>query len=869
MLKKYIIKHLDCASCAQKVEDALNKRKDIHECALSFANGLLMIESEKEIPLEELLKTIQKIEPDVELEEKGKKTHHEHHEHKECGCGHHHEHEEHKECGCGHHHEHEEHKECGCGHHHEHDEHKECGCGHHHGHEEHQECGCGHHHEHEEHKECGCGHHHEHDGHACELTHEDDHRSLEVKGTQSYHISGLDCASCAMKVETAIKNLSEVEDAVLNFSTETLQVKTVGSMETSVLMELLQKTINQVESGVTLLSKDNGRVIEKPKLFNVKENISLIVGVLVYLGSLLLGDNSLAVFGFLAAYVLIGYEVVLKALKNIGRGEIFDENFLMALATVGAFVIGEYAEAVAVMLFYSVGEIFQSYAVNKTRSSISSLMDIKSEYANLKKESGVEKVAPEDVRVNDIIVVKVGEKIPLDGIVIKGHSLLDTSSLTGESVPREIVENDEVLAGVVNLTEILEIQVTQPYEDSTVSKIIELMENAASKKAPIEKFITRFARVYTPTVVCLAVLLAIVPMFIFKDALWSDWLYRALTFLVVSCPCALVISIPLGLYAGLGKASKVGALIKGGNYLELLKDVDTVVFDKTGTLTKGSFDVVEINGQDDLLMYGAYGEFYSNHPIAKSIVSKYQKDIDESKISDFKEIAGKGIDVYIQGKHVILGNEVFMKDNHIEIIEPKSVGTIVYIAIENQFAGSIVVADQIKETTIQGIAALKKAGIKNTVMLTGDHHRVAKDVASQLGIDSVYSELLPQDKVLQVEKLLENKKGYVAFVGDGINDAPVLARADVGIAMGGVGSDAAIEAADIVLMQDHIETIADAISISHKTNLVLKQNVTFTLIIKIGVLFLTMFGLSNMWMGVFADVGVTLIAILNSMRILK
>lgn len=818
MLQKYSIKNLDCASCAQKIEDMINKRNDVKECTLSFANELLMIESDHEIDRHELEKAIQKLEPDVTLEEKGKHSHqHTHH------------HEEGETCACGHGHHHEEGETCGCGHDHHHD-----------------------------HEHCDCGH-----------EHSENHRSLDTKDVIAYHIAGLDCASCAMKVEEAIQKMEEVEDAVLNFSTETLQVKSHGQVNKDQLFHALQMTIDRVEDGVTLSYKDEKRIIEKPKLFVWKDHLSLIAGVIIYIVSILLEAQSFAFIGFLVAYALIGYDVILKAMKNIFRGEIFDENFLMSVATIGAFIIGDYAEAVAVLLFYSIGEIFQSYAVNKTRSSISSLMDIKSEYANLKTSQGVMKVEPDEVKVGDILVVKVGEKIPLDGVVISGHSMLDTSSLTGESVPREVTLNEEVLAGVVNLTEILEVKVTKPYVDSTVSKILELMENAASKKAPIEKFITRFAKIYTPTVVGLAVLLAIVPMLIFEDAIFNEWLYRALTFLVVSCPCALVISIPLGLYAGLGKASKLGALIKGGNYLELLKDVDTVVFDKTGTLTKGSFDVVEVNGNDDLLMYGAYGEYYSNHPIAKSIVAKYQQDIDESQISDFKEIAGKGIDVKIQGKHVILGNASFFVDEGIEIVEPTTVGTIVYVAIDGQFAGSIVVADQIKETTVKGIQALKSVGIKNTVMLTGDHRRVAMDVGHKLGIDTVYSELLPQDKVAKVEQLLNQKQGYVAFVGDGINDAPVLARADVGIAMGGVGSDAAIEAADVVLMQDNIETIKDAIVISHKTNQILKQNVTFTLVIKIGVLLLTMFGLSNMWMGVFADVGVTLIAILNSMRVLR
>ena len=540
----------------------------------------------------------------------------------------------------------------------------------------------------------------------------------------------------------------------------------------------------------------------------------------------------------------------------------------MCIATIGAFCISDYKEAIAVMLFYSIGEIFQAYAVNKTRTSISSLMDIKSEYANLVIDDTVKQVAPEEVKINDIILVKPGEKVPLDGIVVNGNSSLDTSSLTGETLPRNVDINDEVLAGVVNLTGVIKIKVTQAYENSTVSKILDLVENAASKKAPIEQFITKFARVYTPTVVFLAVALAVIPMLIFKDAVFTDWLYRALTFLVVSCPCALVISIPLGLYAGLGKASKVGALIKGGNYLELLKDIDTIVFDKTGTLTEGSFEVVEVNGSDDLLMIGAYGERMSNHPIARSIVEKYGQEIDQSRISDFKEVAGKGIEVKIDNDLYHLGNKSYIEDMGYQVTNPTTVGTVVHITCNDEYLGNIVVADKIKDTAITGIKRLKQSGIKDTVMLTGDRKEVADDIASKVGIDRVYSELLPQDKVTKVEELIQDNK-KTAFVGDGINDAPVLARADLGIAMGGVGSDAAIEAADIVLMNDDIDTIGEAIDISKKTNLILKQNVIFTLVIKIGVLLLTMFGLSNMWMGVFADVGVTLIAILNSMRILR
>ena len=690
----------------------------------------------------------------------------------------------------------------------------------------------------------------------------------DLKNAINININGLDCAHCAMKVEQEINKMDEVEDAMIIFSTETLKVKLNREMSDDELLKRLKNVIDKVESGITLSMKKDIKVIEKPKLFVCKDHVELIIGTIIYIIGIILGGTKYDVFIFGIAYLLIGYKVLFKALKNIKRGQIFDENFLMCIATIGAFCISDYKEAIAVMLFYSIGEIFQAYAVNKTRTSISSLMDIKSEYANLVIDDTVKQVAPEEVKINDIILVKPGEKVPLDGIIVNGNSSLDTSSLTGETLPRNVDINDEVLAGVVNLTGVIKIKVTQAYENSTVSKILDLVENAASKKAPIEQFITKFARVYTPTVVFLAVALAVIPMLIFKDAVFTDWLYRALTFLVVSCPCALVISIPLGLYAGLGKASKVGALIKGGNYLELLKDIDTIVFDKTGTLTEGSFEVVEVNGSDDLLMIGAYGERMSNHPIARSIVEKYGQEIDQSRISDFKEVAGKGIEVKIDNDLYHLGNKSYIEDMGYQVTNPTTVGTVVHITCNDEYLGNIVVADKIKDTAITGIKRLKQSGIKDTVMLTGDRKEVADDIASKVGIDRVYSELLPQDKVTKVEELIQDNK-KTAFVGDGINDAPVLARADLGIAMGGVGSDAAIEAADIVLMNDDIDTIGEAIDISKKTNLILKQNVIFTLVIKIGVLLLTMFGLSNMWMGVFADVGVTLIAILNSMRILR
>ena len=826
MKLKYSLKGLDCAHCAQKIEDQLNKLDYVNECNIAFATTTLFLDvDENSFDEEKIKQVVCSIEPNVELVNQTS-THNEHnHEH------HHH------SCDCDHDHHHHS---CDCNHEHNH----------HHDHEHH-------------HDECGCGCHHDHHDEHVETMHHGD-----LKNAINININGLDCAHCAMKVEQEINKMDEVEDAMIIFSTETLKVKLNREMSDDELLKRLKNVIDKVESGITLSMKKDIKVIEKPKLFVCKDHVELIIGTIIYIIGIILGGTKYDVFIFGIAYLLIGYKVLFKALKNIKRGQIFDENFLMCIATIGAFCISDYKEAIAVMLFYSIGEIFQAYAVNKTRTSISSLMDIKSEYANLVIDDTVKQVAPEEVKINDIILVKPGEKVPLDGIIVNGNSSLDTSSLTGETLPRNVDINDEVLAGVVNLTGVIKIKVTQAYENSTVSKILDLVENAASKKAPIEQFITKFARVYTPTVVFLAVALAVIPMLIFKDAVFTDWLYRALTFLVVSCPCALVISIPLGLYAGLGKASKIGALIKGGNYLELLKDIDTIVFDKTGTLTEGSFEVVEVNGSDDLLMIGAYGERMSNHPIARSIVEKYGQEIDQSRISDFKEVAGKGIEVKIDNDLYHLGNKSYIEDMGYQVTNPTTVGTVVHITCNDEYLGNIVVADKIKDTAITGIKRLKQSGIKDTVMLTGDRKEVADDIASKVGIDRVYSELLPQDKVTKVEELIQDNK-KTAFVGDGINDAPVLARADLGIAMGGVGSDAAIEAADIVLMNDDIDTIGEAIDISKKTNLILKQNVIFTLVIKIGVLLLTMFGLSNMWMGVFADVGVTLIAILNSMRILR
>ena len=578
---------------------------------------------------------------------------------------------------------------------------------------------------------------------------------------------------------------------------------------------------------------------------------------------------------FIVSYLIVGFDILKKALRNIIRGKVFDENFLMAVATLGAFGIGEFPEAVAVMLFYQVGELFQSYAVDKSRKSISSLMDIRPDFANLVKEDKIEKVDPDDFEIGNIILVKPGEKVPLDGVVIEGISMIDTMALTGESVPRKVEVGNEILSGCINQNGLLKIKVAREYDESTVSKILELVENASNKKSKSENFITKFAKYYTPIVVIIAVILAFIPPIIFKDATFSDWIYRALSFLVVSCPCALVISIPLSFFGGIGGASKMGVLIKGSNYLEALANTEIVVFDKTGTLTKGVFEVQKIEtediSEDELIRISAYAENYSNHPIAQSIKKAYNKPIDEKLIDNTEELSGLGIIAQIEDKKVLVGNEKLMQKNNIKYKKCDDVGTILYVAINNEFKGFILISDKIKDDAFETIKKLKESNIKQTVMLTGDRKDVADDVAKKLNIDKVFSELLPDEKVKEVEKLLKTKseKGKLAFVGDGINDAPVLAISDIGIAMGGLGSDAAIEAADIVIMTDKPSEIGNAIKLSKKTMRIVYQNIIFAIFVKVAVLFLSALGLSTMWEAVFADVGVSIIAIINALRVLK
>lgn len=736
-------------------------------------------------------------------------------------------------------------------------------------------------------------------------------------------LSGLDCANCANKIETKVNNLDGINEATLNFATSTLIIELNGTIEREDAIKEIKSIVNKLEPGVKVFDKDENRAINKEDVkkctsescckpendidkeshnhnekhshshshehshghshdhshgnaVGLKENLRLIIGVAIYVLAIIFKEEyPISIILFASSYVLIGGDVVLTAFRNILRGEVFDENFLMTVATLGAFFVGEFPEGVAVMLFYQIGEIFQSYAVNKSRKSITSLMDIRADYANLIKNGKEEKVNPEIVNIDDLIVIKPGERVPLDGIVIEGISFVDTSALTGESVPREVLVGEDILAGFINTNGVLKVKVTKSFKESTVSRILELVENASNKKAPTEKFITRFARVYTPIVVFSALALAIIPPLLIKDANFYDWIYRALIFLVVSCPCALVVSIPLGLFAGIGGASRKGILVKGGNYLEALKDVNTVVFDKTGTLTKGVFKVTEINNVDiskeELIKVAAISESLSNHPIAQSIIREYGKEIDSQKLSNYEEVSGHGIKAYIDSLDVLVGNYKLMEKYNIKYNNVNSIGTIVHVAINNEYKGNIVISDEIKEGSKSAIEGLKSIGVSQTVMLTGDNKSVGEKVAALVGVDKVFAELLPGDKVEKVEELIKNNstKGKVIFVGDGINDAPVLARADIGVAMGGIGSDAAIEAADVVLMKDDPEALVTSIKVARKTNKVLWQNIIFSLGVKLLVLILSAFGMANMWEAVFADVGVTVIAVINSTRCLK
>ncbi|MGN4446370.1 heavy metal translocating P-type ATPase [Bacillus cereus group sp. MYBK79-1] len=695
-------------------------------------------------------------------------------------------------------------------------------------------------------------------------------------------LEGLDCANCAMKIENKVKEMPTVSAATVDFVSKKLRVEVVNKRELEATVANITNVVQKLEPDVKVVreekgSNDHGHSHDHGEA-NVKKMVGRLVvgGILTAIAALAGLPQMITISLFVLAYLLIGGDIVWRAIRNITRGQVFDENFLMAIATLGAFAIQQYSEAVAVMLFYQVGELFQSIAVNRSRKSITSLMDIRPDYANVKVGNETKQVSPEDVQIGDYIIVKPGEKVPLDGKVVEGTSMVDTSALTGESVPREVEVGNDVLSGFVNQNGVLTIEVTKEFGESTVSKILDLVQNASSKKAPTENFITKFARYYTPVVVITAAIMAFIPPLILEGATFSEWIYRALVFLVISCPCALVVSIPLGFFGGIGGASKSGVLIKGSNYLEALNDVKYIVFDKTGTLTKGVFKVTKMEPSEgitneELLEYAAFAEVYSNHPIAQSIRKAYGKSIDEKIIDDYNEISGHGTVVKVQGKEIFAGNAKLMRKENITFKQPETVGTLVHVAVDGEYAGYIVISDEVKEDSKQAIQKLKELGIKKTVMLTGDAKSVGEAVGKELGLDEVHAELLPQQKVEEIEKIdaAKNGKEKVAFVGDGINDTPVLARADVGIAMGGLGSDAAIEAADIVIMTDEPSKIATALNIAKRTRRIVWQNIIFALGVKGLVLLLGAFGIATMWEAVFSDVGVTLLAVLNAMRVLR
>lgn len=697
-------------------------------------------------------------------------------------------------------------------------------------------------------------------------------------------LGGLNCAHCGEEIGNKVSKLDNVIQSNLNFISKKLTFEVAKNVDEKLVTEEIIKIINDTEPGLdikvsfsdTKTKKENKEEVE---ISNKGDLIKLIIGSIMYIFGIFQTatgfESKFANIVFLMVYLIVGYDVLLKALKNASKGRVFDENFLMSIATVGAVIIGEVPEAVGVMLFYKIGEYLQDIAVGKSRKSITSLMQIRPDSANLKVGSEIKVVSPEEVSIGDIIVVKPGEKIPLDGVVVDGFSMVDTSALTGESVLREIGVGESALSGFINKNALLTIEVTKEFGESTVSKILDLVENASSKKSKTENFISKFAKYYTPFVLISAMVIAFIPPLVVPNAEFLDWFYRGLVFLVVSCPCALVLSIPLSFFSGIGNSSKHGILIKGSNYLEALKNVDTVVFDKTGTLTKGVFKVTKVSpvgiSEKELIEYAAYAEANSNHPIAKSIVSYYKENIDLEKITYFEEIAAHGIKVKYNDLHILAGNDKLMSSENILYFPTDDIGTVVYIAVNGAYRGYIVISDEIKEDSKEAIKNLKLSGVKEVVMLTGDNEKVANKIANELGIDKVYSNLLPNEKVDRLEDIFKEKlpKEKVAFVGDGINDAPVLARADVGIAMGALGSDAAIEAADVVLMTDEPSKIAKAIEISRKTNKIVWQNIVFALGVKAIVLILSAGGVATMWEAIFADVGVALIAVLNAMRVMK
>ncbi|MFR6290656.1 MAG: heavy metal translocating P-type ATPase, partial [Peptococcaceae bacterium] len=821
MEKVYLIQGLDCANCAAKLERHLKEISYFDHVIIDFMAQKLILTVKDEVQLysglEEAKKVINRIEPNVTITEKTKKTKISHWS--AAAVNHVHNHGE--ACGCGHDHSHDAHSHgeaCSCGHDHSHDAHS-------HG----EACNCSHDHSHEEHNHgeaCGCGHDHSHEGHDhgehSHAVHSEKEKMVSKPGKLEYVylIKGLDCANCAAKLERNLRDIPQLADATIDFMAQKLILRLNNSDDLETVLTEVQKVIERIEPGVTITEKtkmtkvaqeptgtDNpadgqsAQQIDKSKKkagkFTPEMQQSLLkiaISAALFLVAQLLPLPDLAQFGvFLLAYLIVGGEIVLRAVKNITRGQVFDENFLMSVATIGAFCVGEYPEGVMVMLLYQLGELFQDYAVHRSRRSIADLMDIKPEIAHVKQGDTYISVAPDEVAIGDIIQVRPGEKVPLDGVILEGASALDTVALTGEAVPRNVAAGQQVLSGCINISGVLTVRVEKEYEDSTVAKILDLVENASSKKADAENFITRFARYYTPVVVGVAVLLALVPPLVTGDP-FSPWIYRALVFLVISCPCALVISIPLTFFSGLGACSRHGVLVKGSNYLEALAQLESAVFDKTGTLTKGQFAVTEIHTldmtQEDLLYYAACAESISNHPIGHAVQAANQRPVTAGSLQKAEEIAGHGISAVVDGRSVLVGNYRLMEQQHISCERVEETGTIIYVAVDGVFCGWIVIADEIKPDAQIMIARLKELGVKQIVMLTGDNQKTAEKVAAKLGITKIFSQLLPGDKVTCLEEILQqkSKQGTVSFTGDGLNDAPVLARADVGVAMGGLGS---------------------------------------------------------------------------------
>ncbi|AEF94478.1 cadmium-translocating P-type ATPase [Desulfotomaculum nigrificans CO-1-SRB] len=705
-------------------------------------------------------------------------------------------------------------------------------------------------------------------------------KKVDFTHRKAFLLVGLSCANCAAKIETQVQKIPGIQGAVVNFPAKKLVVELASEGSNAEILRHIKHMVDSIEPGVEvkeITAETKAPSPQEEKLGEKMELLRLAASAVLFAVALIFQFSfTTEAILYAISYVLVGGEVLLKSARNISRGQVFDENFLMSVATLGAFAIREFPEAVAVMLFYQVGELFQDMAVNRSRKSIAALMDIRPDYANVKEDGNIRQVSPEEVAVGDIIVVKPGEKVPLDGKVIEGQSLVDTSAMTGESVPREVVPGAEVLSGFINKSGLLTVEVTKEFGQSTVAKILDLVENAAGQKAPTENFITKFARYYTPVVVFGALAVALLPPLLIPGATFSEWLYRALVILVISCPCALVVSIPLGFFGGIGGASRNGVLVKGGNYLEALNNVKIAVFDKTGTLTKGVFKVTSVVPREGLtrealLEYAAYAEIHSNHPIARSIQEAHQGKVDEQKIETYEEISGHGIKVRVAGQEILAGNVKLMDKEGIEHGKEKVLGTVVHLAVDGQYAGHIVISDEVKEDSAGAMRQLKELGVEKLVMLTGDSREVGQAVGNSLGLDEVHAELLPHQKVEQVERLSRAKgpKDKLLFVGDGINDAPVLARADIGVAMGGLGSDAAIEAADVVLMTDEPTKLAAAIKVAQRTRSIVWQNIIMAMLVKGIFIALGAGGVATMWEAVFADVGVALVAILNAMRVMR